>query len=298
MFRISKLLIFIAIIFIPILARAEDRCISTDATYYENCMIENISNMVSEKKYNYAIDLLNTYEEWFRAQNKNDNKSIARIFSSKAAIYYMKGEYEQSLELFKEAEKIYNSNADRLKSAEMKTNISVVLASMNNYKEALNIANEAEGFYRSGKHNVDLADLLFNKGIFYFFLNDYNKAIDSLSEAEKIYLKANLKIRYLSTQVLKGIIKAKLGEYKEALYLCENNILSFSLKHYCIALANDGLGKKEEAKKAYQKAIERIDKNVSKTLKGSGDVAAQAISEKYAPVFTDYLLFMLKNSIK
>ncbi|MGB9599469.1 MAG: hypothetical protein ACPL7I_02860, partial [Myxococcota bacterium] len=87
-------------------------------------------------------------------------------------------------------------------------------------------------------------------------------------------------------------------EYKEALFLCENNILSFSLKYYCIALANEGLGKREEAKRSYQMAIERIDRNVSKTLEGSGDAAAQAISEKYAPIFTDYLLFMLRNSIR
>ncbi|MGB9599088.1 MAG: hypothetical protein ACPL7I_00930, partial [Myxococcota bacterium] len=189
--RISKMLIVIGILLVPTFLIAENRCIPSDSNYYESCMIDSIAGMVSEKKYNYAIELLSTYEEWFRSQNKNDSKSMAKIFSSKAAIYYLKGEYEESLKLYKAAEHIYNSISDKVMSSEMKSNIAVVLASMNNYSEALKVIGEAEGFYRNGKYNIDLADLLYNKGIIYFFQNDYDRRYVAFSEAEKLYLKEN-----------------------------------------------------------------------------------------------------------
>ncbi|MCX7958365.1 MAG: tetratricopeptide repeat protein [Deltaproteobacteria bacterium] len=297
--KVKRLILFILFVgAIPFSLNAYENCPVSDAAYYENCMIEKISSLVSEKKYSYAIDMLNGYENWFRSQKQSDVKSIAKILSGKAAVYYLKGDYEEALKGFNEVLKYYDTKADADRIAETKTNISVVLASLNNYNEALQTIGEAEQYYRKARKLIDLADVIFNKGIFYYFSGDYPNAFKSFSEAEKIYLAKNLKIRYLSVQVLKGIIKAKSGEYRDALYMCENNMLSFSLKYYCIALANDGLGKREEAEKAFKKAVEKIDKNISTAIGNSGDQTAQALSEKYSSVFTDYLLFMLKNSMR
>ncbi len=293
-----SVLVLLALFVIPLNAFSSNSCPVSDPVSYENCMIEKISSLVSEKKYSYAIDLLNGYEDWYRSQKQVDSGSIARILSGKAAVYYLRGDYEESLKWFNEALKFYDAQKNADKIAETKTNISIVTASLNRYEDALKIIGEAERYYRNSKKDIDLADVLFNRGIFYYFSNDFGNALNSFNEAEKIYLRKNLKIRYLSAQVLKGIMKAKTGEYKEALYLCKDNMLSFSLKYYCIAVANDGLGNREEAKKAYQKAVEKIDRNINSAVEGSGDQTAQALSEKYAPVFTDYLLFMLKNSIK
>ncbi len=296
--RITKILMLFTAILIPSSLQAKGECLSSDQTYYEDCILQNISSLVSEKKYSYAIDLLNAYEDWYKDGKGADPKTLAKILSGKAAVYYFKGDYGESLKVYSESLKYYIAEKNSSKIAETKMNMSIVAASMNNYADAMKLIKEAEEYYKGAKKPVDLADALFNKGIFYFFSNDFGNAFDSLSEAEKLCFRAGLKIRYLSAQVLKGIMKAKSGEYKDALYLCQDNLLSFSLKYYCIALANDGLGKKEEAKRAYQKAIEKINKNVNSALEGSGNEAAQAVSEKYAPVFTDYLLFMLKSSVR
>ncbi len=296
----NKTIAIVAILLIisPLTLEAKGNCPSADPSYYEDCMIQNISSSVSSKKYNYAIDLLNAYEEWFRSQKVISSSNLAKVLSGKAAIYYLKGDYNESLKTYNESLKLLNAEKNMDKIAEIETNISVVLASMNRFDEALIRINGAERYYKDSKKIVDLSDVLFNKGIFYFFSNNFEKAYSTFEDAERLYMKTGLKIRYLSTQILKGIMKAKLGEYKESLYLCKNNMLDFSLKYYCIALAHDGLGNKEEAKKAYQRAVEKIDKNINSTLAGSGNDAAQALSEKYSPVFTDYLLFMLKNSIR
>lgn len=289
------ILIFIVI---PFTVFAAGNCPVSDPNSYEDCVIEKVSTLISEKKYSYAIDLLSSYEEWYKAQKKVDSGAIARILSGKAAVFYLKGDYEESLKWFNEALRLYSLQKKADKIAETKTNISIVTASLYKYEDALRIISEAEKYYRDNKRKIDLADVLFNKGIFYYFSNDFENALKSFTEAENLYLENNLKIRYLSTQVLKGIIKAKSGDYENALYLCKDNMLSFSLKYYCIALANDGLGNKEEAKRAYQRAIEKIDRNINSAIDGSGDQSAQALSEKYASVFTDYLLFMLKSSIR
>ncbi|MCX7943018.1 MAG: tetratricopeptide repeat protein [Deltaproteobacteria bacterium] len=292
-----KILTFLSL-FLPWTVIATDNCPKADSALYGECMIENISTLISEKKYTYALDLLRSYEEWFRAQKQLDYNNVGKIVSGKAFIYYLKGDYNESLKSFNEALEIFYTKKDEEKVAETKTNISIVKASMSDYKEAIKVINDAEKYYRKTNRVIDLADVLFNKGIFYYFSNDYEDALHHLSEAEKIYLAKNLKIRYLSTQVLKGIIKAKRGDYRDALYLCENNLLSFSLKYYCIALAYDGLQNREEARKAFRKALEKIDKNINQVIKNSGDEAAQALSEKYSEIFTEYLLFMLRSSIR
>ncbi len=244
------------------------------------------------------MEILNSYEERYRSQPVKDERSIARISANRAAILYMSGDYDKALEGYRIAADLYQKIQDRNLYFEMKVNSSVVLASLNRFDEALNEIESARKYYKENKKYVDLADVYFTVGLFYFFANNYQDALSSFSEAENLFLKSNLKIRYLTTQIMKGIVKSKLGDYKEALYLCENNILSFSLKYYCIALANDGLQKPYVAKKAFEKALSRIDRNINSTLASSGNESAQALSEKYAPVFTDYMLFMLKSSIK
>lgn len=294
----KKYLFLIVVILIPAVGDTANLCDSQNIDCYEDCTINNISNLISEKRYRTALDILNSYEDWFKAQHISDERGIARISANRAAILYMMGEYESSLSEYRIAQNIYNKLSERVLSTEIQVNISVVLASLNRLDEALREIGFAEKFYKERRMPVDLADVYLTRGIFYFLSNDLQSALMSLLEADKLYLKSGMKIRYLTAQTLIGIIRAKMGEYKEALYLCENNLLSFSLKYYCIALANDGLNRTEEAKKAYKMALSKIDRNVSSTLIESGTQTAQAISDKYAPIFTDYMLFMLKSAIE
>jgi len=294
----KKLFLFLVGLSLTYNAVAEPICQNTDSIAYERCMIDSIAIQLEQSRYNYAIDLLNTYEEWYKSQKRTDVKSLGRIYSNRAAINYMKGNYESSLADYENALKLYESSQDTESAIETIVNKGVVIASMNRYEEATKVIEKAEEYYRKNNKMIDLSDVLFTKGIIYFFDNKLNKALVSFSESSKLYLKNNLKIRYLLAQVLQGIMKAKLGEFKEAMYLCQENILASSLKYYCIALADDGIGKRDEAKIYFEKAISRIDSKINNTLQNNDEKAAQALSEKYAPIFTDYMLFMLRNSIK
>jgi tetratricopeptide (TPR) repeat protein len=290
-------LLLVGLLIAPVVI-AEPVCQNNDSASYERCMMDSIANQLLNSRYNYAMDLLNTYEDWYRSQKKTDIKSLGRIYSNRAAIKYMKGDYESALNDYEGAINLYRSAYDIERAMEAVVNKGVVIVSMNRYDEAIKVIKEAEEYYRKNNRIIDLSDVLFTEGIIYFFDNKISDALSRFSESSNLYLKANLKIRYLLAQVLQGIMKAKLGEYKEAAYLCQENILSSSLKYYCIALANDGMGNQKEAKMYFEKALSRIDTKVNQTLINSDEKAAQALSEKYAPIFTDYMLFMLKNSIK
>ncbi|MDO2408594.1 tetratricopeptide repeat protein [Campylobacter magnus] len=191
------------------------------------------------------------------------------IFNN-AKSFYSNGNYNESIELFKQAAEAFRQEQGEQSSdvAALYTWIGDAYANLGNYEKALEFYNKALAIREKvlGKEHPDTATSYNNIGLVYDKLNDYEKALEFYNKALAIREKV-LGVEHLDTAISYnniGVGYNNLGNYQKALEFY-NKALAIKEKvlgkeHPNIATSYNNIGAVYNVLGNYEKALEFYNK--------------------------------------
>lgn len=157
----------------------------------------------------------------------DDNRGLARTLDAIGWCYYIRGDYEKSLEIHKSNLKLREAAGEPLEIADTLNSLSAVYGDLGLYAEAIEALLRGEEIARECHSLRDMARFITNQGTMYMEVGDNEKAMHLL---ERVILLSE-EIGYEKMKVFAlgslGMVYRELGDYERSL---EYSLLSLSLR--------------------------------------------------------------------
>ncbi len=214
-------------------------------------------NRDSAMKYGLAAQVI--------AKKGNFQSDLANSFNNIGMVFFEKGDFENALNSYIQADKIFEKEKDKLGIFLATTNMGRVYEQLNlldkalaQYLIALKVADEIDNAPRS-------AEALANIGSLYYSKDDKGKALEYFSKSLEVNKQMNNVIRIMEGLNNVAVINQELGNYNQAL-TDFRTFLNFSKKNkdnasIIAGLHNIGLVYKDQ--KDFINAIAYIDSSIA-----------------------------------
>ena len=163
----------------------------------------------------------------YESKKLNDSTLMAQVFSDVGAVYFRKGDYQNSKEHYLIAYKIRKAKNDKNGMAKININLANIYVTKQQYKPAMKAYLKALDYFESSNNGPVVSTTKANIGYVFRELKNYPKAIKYLTEANDYERKNNLFDRLCTSCLnignvyleMKDTIKA-LEFYKKSLKSC------------------------------------------------------------------------------
>jgi tetratricopeptide (TPR) repeat protein len=172
-------------------------------------------------------DFQNSKENYLKAYKirkaRNDNKGLAKINNNLANIYEKNGQYKLAMSSFLDALQYFESINDDKNSHIIKGNIGIILLKLKNYPKAFTYINDVVEYQEENNATAELCVSCLNLGNVYLQMNDTINALKQYSKSLKYCTLVGNKKGIASGYNNIGSIKTEQKKSKDALAFYEKS---------------------------------------------------------------------------
>ncbi len=199
-------------------------------------------------------------------QREQSKRAIAQSYNSLANTYSAKGLFDSALNFHQRSYVLRREIHDSSGMASSLNNQGIAYDELGNYPKALEVYFESLRLYETVSDDpYDVAMVLGNIGIVYKKQKEYPKVLEYYQKALNIYTSVDSEFGIIVTKGNIGNVLLTMGRHEEAIQYSDEARAGYEKAGYTryvpyminnIGVANDSLGKVEEARKLYFEAIE------------------------------------------
>ncbi len=203
-----------------------------------------------------------------------DSTLIAQVFSDVGAVYFRKGDFQNSKENYLKAYRIRKARNDYRGLAKINNNLASVYTHTQQYKAAMKSYLESLEYFESLNDKKNIAVTKANIGQLFTNLRDYPKAIKYLKESTEYAEKENLKERLCENYLNLAKAFELIGNYKSAILYNNKSLkncieignkIATGIAYQSLGVINAKISKDSLSKVQLQKS-EKIGKEYNSTL--------------------------------
>lgn len=174
---------------------------------------------------NYYPKALEYYQNALRALSERnaieDKTYVAVTFFNMAGVYSAQGEYQKSINNYKESLAVAKSIGNLTLSAAILANLGDTYGKLKNYNEALSFLNEALKYYQDLEEKPAIASTLKSIADVYYLLGDFNQSLAFSEQSLELSRELGYKIGTTASLISIGKSYWKKEQYKLAVANCK-----------------------------------------------------------------------------
>lgn len=159
-----------------------------------------------------------------------NNKGIAEAKAGLASIFYVRREYSQSADLYKEAISIYPRDSSLLRLAVLYADLAQVYTRLKDWDKALESFTQSWSLCRKCGYQKGEAEVYLHQGEAFYCQGKIKKAEEKFKEAARVFLALGEELCLANALQYIGFISLEKNEIEEAL-LNQYRVIALYLKH-------------------------------------------------------------------
>lgn len=175
------------------------------------------------RKGDYNDSKKNYLKAYFIRKKIKDYNGIAKLNVNLGSLYVKNQEYQPALKNYLNAIKYFEEKGNPAIVSETKSNVGLLFFEMKNYKKSIQYLNEAIPFQESNKIDEKLCNSYLTMGNNYLMLNDTINALSYFDKSMKIAKRIGNKLTLSSAYNNIGAIRTAQNKSKEAIALYDKS---------------------------------------------------------------------------
>lgn len=155
------------------------------------------------------------------ANNKKNNSELAKAYSEKGLVYFIKDEIDSSMVSLNKSLEISKTLDDPINLAKQYTNMGNLYRELDQYQLAARHYYLGLNIFEEHNIVVHQADILSNLGLLYYDIDNYEFALDYLNQALVKYKEINIEEKMGNIWLNIGGVYYEIENYTESIRYCE-----------------------------------------------------------------------------